>query len=166
MAKKKKQEWESSMVETKSAADIVVDVIVYLFVGLVALCSVIPMWHVLMSSFSDGKSLLAHVGLVLWPVGGFTLDGYKLIFQNAGIVNGYINTIVYTVCFTTIGFLLSSVTGYALSRDTKLKKPVTMALMFTMLFSGGMVPTYMVVRALGWVGTPWALVIPGCTNSM
>ena len=78
------------MVETKSTVDIVVDVIVYLFVALVALCSVIPMWHVLMSSFSDGKTLLAHVGLVLWPVGGFTLDGYKLIFQNAGIVNGYI----------------------------------------------------------------------------
>ena len=82
------------------------------------------------------------------------------------IVGGYINTIIYTVSFVTIGFLLSAVTGYALSRDTKLKKPVTMALMITMLFGGGMVPTYMVIRALGWVGTPWALVIPGCTNSM
>ena len=163
---KKKQEWENNMVETKSVADWIVDIVVYVLVALVALCSVIPMWHVLMSSFSDGKSLLAHVGLVLWPVGGFTLDGYSLIFQRADIVGGYINTIIYTVAFTTIGFLLSAVTGYALSRDTKLKKPVTMALMITMLFGGGMVPTYMVIRALGWVGTPWALVIPGCTNSM
>ena len=118
MARKqrKKEEWENNMVETKSAADIVVDIIVYLCVALVALCSVIPMWHVIMSSFSDGKSLLAHVGLVLWPVGGFTLDGYSLIFQNASIVNGYINTIIYTISFVTIGFLLSAVTGYALSR--------------------------------------------------
>ena len=162
MAKKqrKKEEWENNMVETKSIADRIVDVIVYLCVALVALCSVLPMWHVLMSSFSDGKSLLAHVGLVLWPVGGFTLDGYSLIFQNASIVGGYINTIIYTISFTVIGFLLSAVTGYALSRDTKLKKPVTMALMVTMLFGGGMVPTYMIIRALGWVGTPWALVIP------
>ena len=168
MARKqrKKQEWENNMVETKSVADRVVDVVVYTCVALVALCSVIPMWHVLMSSFSDGKSLLAHVGLVLWPVGGFTLDGYSMIFQNSSIVGGYINTIIYTVAFVTIGFLLAAVTGYALSRDTKLKKPVTMALMITMLFGGGMVPTYMVIRALGWVGTPWALVIPGCTNSM
>ena len=77
MARKqrKKEEWENNMVETKTIADRIVDVIVYLCVALVALCSVRPMWHVLMSSFSDGKSLLAHVGLVLWPVGGFTLDG-------------------------------------------------------------------------------------------
>ncbi|MBR3644698.1 MAG: carbohydrate ABC transporter permease [Parasporobacterium sp.] len=168
MARKKRrqEEWENNMVENKSRADIAVDVVLYVIVALVALCSVLPMWHVLMSSFSDGKSLLAHVGLVLWPVGGFTLDGYKMIFQNSSIVSGYINTIIYTVSFTTIGFLLSSITGYALSRDTKLKKPVTMALMLTMLFGGGMVPTYMVIRAIGWVGTPWALVIPGCTNSM
>ena len=151
MARKqrKKEEWENNMVETKSVADRVVDVIVYVCVALVAFCSVIPMWHVLMSSFSDGKSLLAHVGLVLWPVGGFTLDGYEMIFQNASIVGGYINTVVYTVAYTTIGFLLSAVTGYALSRDTKLKTPVTMALMLTMLFGGGMVPTYMVIRSLG-----------------
>ena len=149
---KKREEWENNMVETKSAADRIVDVVVYACVALVAFCSVIPMWHVLMSSFSDGKSLLAHVGLVLWPVGGFTLEGYQMIFKNSSIIQGYINTVVYT--------------GYALSRDTKLKKPVTMALMITMLFGGGMVPTYMVIRSLGWVGTPWALVIPGCTNSM
>ena len=101
MARKqrKKQEWENNMVETKSVADRVVDVVVYACVALVALCSVIPMWHVLMSSFSDGKSLLAHVGLVLWPVGGFTMDGYSLIFQNSSIVGGYINTIIYTVAF-------------------------------------------------------------------
>ncbi|MBR5345868.1 MAG: carbohydrate ABC transporter permease [Clostridia bacterium] len=163
---RKKEEWENNMVETKSAADIIVDVIVYIIVALVAFCSVIPMWHVLMSSFSDGKSLLSHVGLVVWPVGGFTLAGYEKVFSDSSVISGYINTIIYTVATTVIGFLLSTVTGYALSRDTKLKKPVTMALMVTMLFGGGMVPTYMVIRALGWVGTPWALVIPGCTNSM
>lgn len=154
------------MVEHPSAADHIVDVIVYVLCGLVALCSVIPMWHVLMSSLSDGKALLAHEGLVLLPVGGFTLDGFKLIFQNASVLQGYLNTIIYTVASTGIGFLLASVTGYALSRDTRIK-PIMMGLiMFTMLFGGGMVPTYMVIRALGWVGTRWALIIPGCTNAM
>ena len=107
MARKqrKMEEWENNMVETKSAADIAVDIILYVLIVLVALCSVLPMWHVLMSSFSDGKSLLAHVGLVLWPVGGFTVEGYKMIFQNASIVSGYINTIIYTVSFTTIGIV-------------------------------------------------------------
>jgi putative aldouronate transport system permease protein len=119
-----------------------------------------------MSSFSDGKTLLAHKGLVFWPVGQANAEGYRLIFRNNSILQGYFNTIVYTISFTFFGFMLSAVTGYALSRDTKLKKPMTMALMLTMLFSGGMVPGYMVLRSLGMVGTIWALVLPGCTNSM
>lgn len=159
-------ERSSSMVEHLSAADRIVDVIVYLLCGLVAICSVIPMWHVLMSSISDGKMLLAHEGLVLLPVGEATLDGYKHIFKNASIIRGYINTIFYTVSATALGFLLATITGYALSRDTKMKTPVTLMIMVTMLFSGGMVPTYMVIRALGWTGTPLALIIPGCTNAM
>lgn len=165
MAKQRKHK-DSGMVEHPSAADHIVDVIVYVLCGLVALCSVIPMWHVLMSSLSDGKALLAHEGLVLLPVGGFTLDGFKLIFQNASVLQGYLNTIIYTVASTGIGFLLASVTGYALSRDTRIKPIMLGLIMFTMLFGGGMVPTYMVIRALGWVGTRWALIIPGCTNAM
>lgn len=154
------------MVETPTAGDRVVDVIVYTVCALVALASVIPMWHVLMSSLSDGKTLLSHEGLVLWPVGKPTLDGFKLIFQNSGIMQGFMNSIIYTVATTACGFILAAITGYALSRKTKMKPIVTGMIMFTMLFSGGMVPTYMVIRALGWVGTRWALIIPGCTNAM
>lgn len=157
---------DSSMVETPTAGDRVVDVIVYTVCALVALASVIPMWHVLMSSLSDGKALMAHEGLVLLPIGKPTLDGFKLVLQNKGIVQGFMNTIIYTVGTTVCGFLLATITGYALSRRTKMKPVVTGLVMFTMLFSGGMVPTYMVVRALGWVGTRWSLIIPGCTNAM
>lgn len=166
LRKKKTQEWESHMVETPTVGDRIVDVIVYTLCALVAFCSVVPMWHVLMSSVSDGKTLLAHEGLVILPVGGFTLDGFKLIFKNASVIQGFTNSILYTVGSTGLGFLLATVTGYALSRQSKLKPIVTMLIMFTMLFSGGMVPTYMVVRDLGWVGTPWALIVPGCTNAM
>ncbi len=168
MKKKKKtsEEWENHMVEAPTMGDRVVDVVVYFICGLVALCSVIPMWHVLMSSFSDGRSLLAHEGLVVFPVGGFTLDGYKLLFENASIVRGFLNSLFYTAAATGLGFVLATITGYALSRQTKMKPIVTGLIMFTMLFSGGMVPTYMVIRALGWVGTPWSLIVPGCTNAM
>ena len=167
MAKKKiNSDAVSHMVETPSAADRVVDVIVIQICALVAFCSVIPMWHVLMSSISDGKLLLAHKGLVLLPIGEINFKGFQHIFRNAGIVSGYLNAIIYTVSATTLGFVLASTTGYALSRDTKVKPIVSALIMFTMLFSGGMVPTYMVIRALGWVGTRWALIIPGCTNAM
>ena len=167
MAKKKiNSDAVSHMVETPTAADRVVDVIGIAICALVAFCSVIPMWHVLMSSISDGKLLLAHKGLVLLPIGEINFKGFQHIFRNAGIVSGYLNAIIYTVSATTLGFVLASTTGYALSRDTKVKPIVSALIMFTMLFSGGMVPTYMVIRALGWVGTRWALIIPGCTNAM
>lgn len=169
MKRRKKMDFDdgkSGMVEKLSPFDRIVDIVVYALCAFVALASVIPMWHVLMSSVSDGKTLLAHEGLVLFPVGGFTLDGFKHLFQNASIIQGYMNTIIYTVAATALGFFLAVITGYALSRDTRIK-PVMMGLiMFTMLFSGGMVPTYMVIRALGWVGTRWALIVPGCTNAM
>lgn len=167
MAKKKiSSDAVSHMVETPTAADRVVDVIVIAICALVAFCSVIPMWHVLMSSISDGKLMLAHKGLVLLPIGEISFKGFQHIFRNAGIVSGYLNAIIYTVSATALGFALAATTGYALSRNTKVKPIVSALIMFTMLFSGGMVPTYMVVKALGWVGTRWALIIPGCTNAM
>lgn len=168
MTKKKRIHSDStvSMVETPTAGDRVVDVIVVLLCGLVAFCSVIPMWHVLMSSISDGKSLLAHSGLVLLPIGEINFKGYAHIFKNASIISGYMNAIIYTVSATALGFFIAVITGYALSRNTKIKPIISGMIMITMLFSGGMVPSYMVIKALGWVGTRWALIIPGCTNAM
>lgn len=155
-----------SMIENPSVGDRIADIVIIAVCGLIALCSVIPMWHVLMSSFSDGRSLLAHKGLVLWPVGDATADGYVHIFKDASIVRGYLNSIIYTVGATALGFIIAAMSGYALSRDTRLRTPMILFLTATVLFGGGMVPTYMVIKALGWVETPWALIIPGCTNSM
>lgn len=71
----------SSMVEHPSVGDRIVDVIVILVCALVAFCSLVPMWHVLMSSLSDGKTLLASSGVAWLPVGDFNLEGYKHIFK-------------------------------------------------------------------------------------
>ncbi|MCM1098869.1 MAG: carbohydrate ABC transporter permease [Ruminococcus flavefaciens] len=156
----------SSMIENPSVGDRIADAAVILICGLVAFCSLVPMWHVLMASLSDGKVLLAHSGVAWLPQGGFTLDGYRHIFKDSSILTGYLNTVIYTVTSTALGFVLACLSGYALSRDTKLKSFMILSQMLTMLFNGGMVPTYMVIRQLGWVGTRWALIIPGCTNGM
>lgn len=156
----------ASMVEKPGLFDRVVDVIVVVMVGAVAFMSVIPMWHVLMCSLSDGKALYAHEGMVWWPVGGIHLDGFRHIFKNSDIIRGFANSVFYTVATTALGFLLSVTAGYAMSRATKLKKFMIGFVMFTMMFGGGMVPTYMVIKKIGWVGTPLAVIIPGCTNSM
>lgn len=156
----------SSMVEHPGIGDRIVDIVVIAVCGLVAFCSLVPMWHVLMSSLSDGKSLLASSEVAWLPEGGFTLDGYGHIFKDSSILKGYANTILYTVAATALGFFMSVTAGYAMSRNTKLKGFMIMAVMIPMLFGGGMVPTYMVIRRLGWVGTRWALIVPGCTNAM
>ncbi|MDL2301413.1 carbohydrate ABC transporter permease [Lachnospiraceae bacterium OttesenSCG-928-D06] len=157
---------ESGMIENPSVGDRIVNIVVIVVCALIAFCCFIPMWHVFMSSLSDGRQLMAHNGIAWLPIGDFTLKGYAHIFGDASIISGYGNTLLYTVGATFLGFFIAVMAGYALSRETKLKTPMTLFLMVTVLFSGGMVPTYMVVRALGFVGTRWALIIPGCTNAM
>lgn len=156
----------SSMVEHPSAVERVVDVIVIVLVVLVALICLLPLWHVLMSSFSDGRELLGHEGLVLWPVGNATLEGYRKIFQDSSLFRGLLNTVVYTLDATILSYFLTVTAGYALSKPIKAKKPLTILFTATLLFSGGVVPTYIVLRNMGFIGTIWSLIIPGCTNSM
>ncbi len=164
--KMKKVEPESTMIENPSAGDRIANVVIIIICALIAFVCVIPMWHVLMASLSDGRQLMAHKGVIWLPIGKLNLDGYKHIFRDASVLMGYGNSILYTVGATALGFMISATAGYALSRETKLKTAMTLFLMFTVLFGGGMVPTYMVVKSLGWVGTRWALLIPGCTNAM
>lgn len=156
----------TSMVENPTIGDRIADVIIVTICALIAFCCVIPMWHVLMSSFSDGKTLLAHEGLVILPVGEWTLDGYRFLLDNQGIITGYMNSIFYTVTTVALGFLISCVAGYCMYCTTKLSGFMRIFVLIPMMFGGGLVPTYMVIRALGWVGTPLAVIIPGCTNAI
>lgn len=164
--KKAVDDTASSMVEKLSFGDNVVHVFVVIVCALIGFCSVIPMWHVLMSSLSDGRALMAHEGIAWLPIGELNFEGYAKIFRDASVLKGYANTILYTVSSTALGFLLCVTGGYAISRNTRLKTPMIMLLMVTMLFSGGMVPTYMVIKKLGWVGTRLSLIVPGCTNAI
>lgn len=158
-------ETSGRMIQSNSSLSIVTDVVLILFMAIVAFCSIVPLWHVLVSSVSDGQLLLSHEGLASWPVGKITLGGYKLSLRDNSILLGYANTLIYVVGSVAFGFVLNVLGGYVLSRDTKLKSIFTLFVVFTMLFSGGMVPLYMVVRALKMTGTRWALILPHCTNA-
>ncbi len=155
----------SGMVDTHTPFEKFIDAIIIIVMVLVAFVSVVPLWHCLVSSLSDGKSLMQHEGLVLWPVGKFSLSGYKLTFRDSSIMMGYLNTILYVVGNVAVGTVLNILGGYVLSRRTKLKSPLTAFVVFTMIFSGGTVPLYMVCKSLGMVGTRWALILPHCTNA-
>lgn len=132
----------------------------------IAFCCLAPLWHCLMNSVSDGQSLLARDGLTLAPVGGMTLDGYKLVFRDSRVLAGYANTLIYVIGQMTLGLFMNILGGYVISQRSKLCGALTLFMVFTMMFSGGTVPTYMVVRKLGLTGTRWSLIIPGCTNAM
>lgn len=154
------------MVEKQNTWGTIATILICAVLAVIAFCCLAPLWHVLISSFSDGQQLLAHEGVVLWPVGSPTLDGYRHVFRDNRVLMGYGNTLIYVIGQMGFGFVLNVLGGYVLSRKPKLGPALTVILVLTMMFSGGTVPTYMTIRSLGMTGTRWALIIPGCTNAM
>ena len=154
------------MVEKQNVWGTIATILICAMLVIIAFCCLIPLWHVLISSFSDGQKLLAHEGVALWPVGKPTLDGYRYVFRDSRILQGYGNTIIYVIGQMAFGFVINMLGGYVLSRKPKLAPALTVVLVLTMMFNGGTVPTYMNVRRLGMTGTRWALIIPGCTNAI
>ena len=156
---KKRSPSHGGMVEDVSIGARISQTIIALAVGLLALICILPMWHVLMSSISDGFDLMGHGGLVWWPVGEVNLNGYRLAFSNPNIISGYTNTLVYVLGTVAVGFLLNVFGGYALSRQTRLKPFMMVFIVFPMLFGGGMIPTFMILQGLNLVGTRWAIIL-------
>lgn len=154
------------MVEKRTAGGRIADAIILALLIIVALGCLLPLWHVLMSSISDGQHLLAHDGLVILPVGDVTLDGYRYVFRDNRVLQGYGNTLIYVAGSVLFGLIANTLGGYVLSQKTKLGPLLTVLMVLTMMFNGGTVPTYMTVRTLGMTGTRWALMLPACTNAM
>lgn len=125
----------------------------------------IPVWHVFCASISEPTLLNAHRGTLIAPLGQLTLGGYEQVFGTKYIVSGYINTLIYVVAATAIGMLLTCFGAYGLSRhDLLLKKPLTFLIAFTMLFNGGLIPTYLMVKTLGLLDSVWAIILPNCVS--
>ncbi|MGX4585207.1 carbohydrate ABC transporter permease [Paenibacillus chitinolyticus] len=136
---------------------------VYALLTIVSLIVLYPLVFVLIASFSSPEAVMR--GEVwLWPK-DITWMGYTKIFQNNEILTGYLNTIIYTVVGTAINLILSVAAAYPLSRkDFAGRNAISALMVFTMFFSGGMVPTYLLVKNLGMLNTMWALVIPGAVS--
>lgn len=127
---------------------------------------VLPIWHVLMGSISDPMRISAYSGLILSPLGKMTLGGYKLVFSNSSIVRSYGYTLLYVVVSTGIGLVLNVLAAYVMSRKNLYWGPLfSILVLFTMMFNGGLVPTFMVVRNLGMLNTIWAVILPSAANA-
>ena len=142
-----------------SFGDRIFTFIVYVFLVLVLLAVLYPVIYIVSASFSDPNAVTA--GKVwLYPV-NFSLRGYQVTFQNPQIVTGYLNSLFYTVVGTFISVVLTVFVAYPLSRRDLYGSNFLMFLItFTLIFSGGLIPTYLVVRQLGMIDTRWALLIP------
>ncbi len=122
-----------------------------------------PLLYILSASFSSSEAVIG--GKVwLWPVKP-TLNGYIAVFVYPGIWRGYLNSGIYTVLATILSVSLTIMFAYPLSRKTFYgRKLFVMLLLFAMLFSGGLIPYYLVVKELGMVNTIWAMIVPSSLN--
>ena len=137
---------------------------VRLALSLVLVAVLYPLFYVLSASLSNPIALV-NGKVWLFPVEP-SLDAYRHVFQNQDIWMGYRNTVFYTVCGTGINLALTILAAYPLSRrDWKGRNLFMILLVITMFFSGGLIPTYLVVRSLGMVNTVWALLIPNAINT-
>ena len=122
-----------------------------------------PLLYVLSASFSDPMAV-ARGDLVLWPV-NITLEGYEMILNYRPIWIGYRNTIFYTVCGTALNLLCTIPCAYALShRDLYGHMMVMLLFTFTIFFSGGIIPTYLMMKSLGLLNSVWSMLIPGAVS--
>lgn len=126
---------------------------------------VYPLLYTIFASFSDANRLVAHNGLLFAPA-GFSLKAYEMMSKNSMILRGYINTIFIVVVGTTINIVLTALGAYFLStKGPMLKKPITVLIIVTMYFSGGMIPTYFNVINMGLENTFAAVILPGAINT-
>jgi len=147
--------------ETK--VDRVFNVVVYVLIALLLLLFIYPIWFVLMASFSDPQYVNAGA-LLIYPR-GFTTMGYKMVFSDDRIWTGYLNTIFYAGVGTVLATMVQVMAGYALSRKDLPGRSIFMLLfVFTMYFSGGLIPFYLVVKELNLVNTRFLMIVTGLAS--
>lgn len=142
-----------------SATDRIFLFVIYVALSIVLIVVLYPLIYIISSSLSS-PTAVSSGSVWLWPV-DFSLKGYKALLNTPQVMTGYANSIFYTGVGTTISVILTIMIAYPLSRRSFYGRKVLMMLItFTLLFNGGLIPTYMVVRELGMIDTRWALLIP------
>jgi putative aldouronate transport system permease protein len=148
----------------ESTEDIIFNIINLFILTVVLFLVLYPLYFIIIASVSD--PVLVNSGQVYLYPRGISFDGYSRVMANNEIWMGYRNTIFYTILGTIINLIVTIPASYALSRKDLQGRNVIMALFtITMFFSGGLIPTYLVVRSLKLVNTFWALMLPGAIST-
>lgn len=148
----------------KKPGDILFECINALIMLFVLVCTLYPFWYVLVGSVSSVGHLIKN-GFVLWP-DGLNWDAYQQVFRNDLVPTAYRNTLFVTLAGTAISMVLTILGAYVLTiKKLPGRTAITFFFIFTMLFSGGLVPTYLVVSELGLIDSLWALILPSAVST-
>ncbi|NHN31898.1 carbohydrate ABC transporter permease [Paenibacillus agricola] len=150
--------------DSKGLGNRIFDGFNYTFLVVSALVTLIPFIYILAVSFAEPEEVLRR-GFILFPT-TFSLEGYRYIFSTSTIVHSLVVTVGITIVGTLINLVFTSLLAYPLSRqDFDGRKICMMLVVFTMLFNGGILPTFLVVKAVGLLNSYWALLIPNAISA-
>ena len=136
----------------------------YTFITVLCLVMLYPFWHVVMQSFSSMEATLKG-GVFLYPK-GFNLDTYRSVFNNPQVYTGFATSIMVTVIGTVLGTLLTAMTAYPLSKSRLRGGKVLMVIvLITMIFAGGMIPSFLLIQELGLMDNRLALILPALVSA-
>lgn len=147
----------------KSKENTIFNIVVYIFMAGFLLITLYPLWYCLVNSLSNPQEV--YYGNVTWIPIQLTLDNYLAVFREKSLVSGYLNNILYTTTGTIIGILVTFTAAFPLSRRDLFGRNILMKIyLLPMFISGGLVPTYLLVKSLGLYDSIWALVLPGAVG--
>lgn len=137
-----------------------------IFMLLIVFVTAYPIYYVVIASVSDPGALSRNIGALWAPLEPYTLAAYKTVLKNPLIASGFINTLFVLVFGLCVNMILTTLGAYFLSlKGPMLKTFFTFMIIFTMYFSGGMVPAYLNIRDLGLLNSLWALILPVAINT-
>lgn len=148
----------------KSLSDQIFTTVIYTLLIIILIATVYPLIYVVSASFSNPLDLVKG-NVWLFPK-GFNLNAYKKVFQNKDIMNGYVNSMKYTIVGTTLNVVMTTMAAYPLSRkDFKGRNVIMLLFTFTLFFNGGLIPTFLIYKnTLGLYNNIWAMVLPAAVN--
>lgn len=150
----------------KTAEDWILDSFIVVVLLLLCVVTLYPFWYVFVVSLSSPEGIAKAGGFMIWPQ-GFSLDAYKAVFQTSEVWITFRNSIFYVVTGTAISVVLTVLLAYPMSKRELWGRKVLMIMVsITMFFSGGLIPSYILItKVLNFDGTIWAMIIPGAIST-
>ena len=145
-------------------SDFILDVVISLILIFAFILTIYPVWYVIVASFATAREVSLSGGLMLWPK-EFILGGYQKVFQDPYLVSGFINSVKVLIVSLPLNLILTVFCGYFMAcTNMMFKKFIVYMMMFTMYFSGGLIPNYLNIQSLGLMDSFWVLVLPGAVS--